>query len=84
MNKFAGLLQLLLIASVTAQQVIVPEEERSLVYPGDNCCTVYDLINFRGTKKKFCLNEGKAGIVFNMTDYGFADKIESYYCGKSV
>ena len=82
MNKFAGLLAL--TAVVTAQQVIDTITEHRVLYPGDNCCTLYDFNNFRHGLKSFCLEDGEAEADFKLSIYGFANKLESFYCGKSV
>ena len=51
-------------------------------YPGDNCCTFYDLDNFEGSSKTLC--HSGSDIIYHMETEGFADKDASWYCGKNV
>ena len=54
----------------------------NLAYPGDNCCTFWDLDNFGGSSKTLC--HFGTEVTYNMETEGFADKEASWYCGKSV
>lgn len=56
--------------------------EPVIQYPGDDCCTLYEHPNFEGARKRFC-HDGKEK-TFNMSSYGFNDKLSSWYCGKNT
>ena len=66
----------------------------SVDYPGDNCCYLYDQIQFQhdGLREQHDdLNERRAQICHNghrteidVAAMGWNDRVSSYYCGKNV
>ena len=56
--------------------------EPQAYYPGDNCCFLYDDQDFHDAKLKLCHDGEKT--YHDLDDYGFDDRMDSYYCGKNV
>ena len=67
---------------ITSALTLTTTTGDSVAYPGDDCCTFWDLDGYRGSSITLCHNGSE--VAFNMENEGFADKEASWYCGKSV
>lgn len=72
-------------------EIVVPPMTQSdalvlnSVYPGDNCCTLYDWSWWSGENPlTLCMDEGASSQHWDLKKYGFNDKMASWRCGKSV
>ena len=56
----------------------------TLSYPGDKCCRIFDDYNYGGSYKTFCLGSATSIEFDHLSDYGWNDRMSSWWCGKSV
>ena len=62
----------------------IPQQfQPSVVYPGDECCTLYGDNGFSGNKLTLCLDNGSAKN-YDLTQSGDAQILGSWWCGKGV
>ena len=54
-------------------------KEPYLEYPGHNCCTIYEDINFGGRKETYC-HDGNVTVMRGILN----DLMSSYHCGRNV
>ena len=55
-----------------------------LVYPGDDCCTIYKKRDFGGPETQLCLDESLTVQSFEQSDYEFMDVTSAVWCGAHV
>ena len=54
----------------------------AIEYPGDRCCTLYAGNNYSGAKVTVCTEREERW--FDLSDIGFNNKMNSYWCGAKV
>lgn len=59
-------------------------ESANIDYPGDRCCQVYEDSGFGGGWLLSCLSDGFTEGYVDVVDYGFNDKMSSWWCGKDI